>query len=307
MSSPRKRPKPTPLSPALLEARRAFREACQLLFQPEDEQSSTWETDVLAKLARAVTLADAIATAGPGPRSLKNPRWISALAHIDAASIQKSHEAAGRARARCALALALRSHPKSIEAHAQLASLVRFDAADAAAMAALEKHLSAAVELGSAINWDKKLSSSNGASVAIHDREHEAYGPAREALALLLCQSGRSEAAAAHLTAIGFDYRLSSAVFAYSVAPLASLTIAQHLTSTAPLRVLNDALPPTLLAALQRALGDASPFWREHNYNQLGGEYFSYLHDLPAVLSNPRTVIEQTMRHVHGLAQVNSY
>ncbi|KAL6759015.1 hypothetical protein V8C86DRAFT_2583355 [Haematococcus lacustris] len=46
---------------------------------------------------------------------------------------------------------------------------------------------------------------------------------------------------------------------------------------------LDGALPPDLLALMQRALGPASPFWLQHGYQSDGSTpYFSYCHKLPA-------------------------
>jgi hypothetical protein len=299
----------TEMSTGLLAARKSFRAACRLLFLPEEEQGPTWSADVLALLATAGAVADDCARADdavvPGRRTLKNPRWISALTHIDAASLLQGGGKVGRARARCEYAAALESHAESIEAHAGLARLIRLDASDDAAMAALDTHLSAAVRLGLTIDFDAIEESKSSAVVAIHERERDAFLAAREALSLLRCQTARrADDAAEHLLAQGFEYRLSTEVFCYSLAPLAALDAAAAKAQRTPLRVLNDALPSPLLRGLHVALGNDSPFWREHSYSGLGGEYFSYLHDLSAVLANPkRTVIEQTMKHVYGLAQ----
>ena len=308
MTPPSKRAR-TEMSPGLLAARKSFRTACRLMFLPEEEQGPAWSADVLALLAAAGAVADDCARADdaivPGRRTLKNPRWISALTHIDAASLLQSGGKGSRARARREYAAALESHAESIEAHAGLARLIRLDASDGAAMAALDAHLSAAVRLGLTIDFDAIAESTSSATIAIHERERDAFLAAREALSLLRCQTaGRADDAAEHLLAQGFEYRLSTEVFSYSLTPLAVLDAAAAQAQRAPLRVLNDALPSPLLSGLRVALGDASPFWKEHSYSGLGGEYFSYLHDLSAVLANPnRTVIDQAMKHVYGLAQ----
>ena len=101
-----------------------------------------------------------------------------------------------------------------------------------------------------------------------------------DALGLLLIQEGNCAAVELFLRRGGYRQRLSDAVIRYPLAaPRPGPPLPAHLAS-----VIDGALPPAVLAGLQRAFAPESAFWSEHGYRPgaRSSPFFSYVHDLPS-------------------------
>lgn len=84
-------------------------------------------------------------------------------------------------------------------------------------------------------------------------------------LALLLCQQSNrpaQEEAHAHLSAMGFRWRLSPPVLAHPTRQAASLSQA----SEPPVVVIDNVLPSKLLQHLQAGFSKSAQFWGDHDY-----------------------------------------
>jgi hypothetical protein len=158
--------------------------------------------------------------------------------------------------------------PRSAAARLGLAGALRGDAGDAAALAAVEAHLLAAL----------------GGRRAAEARD------ARSRLALLYCQEGRDADAAAHMALLGARYRLARGVLRYPLLPdegaLGGCDVAH---------AEDGALPPSMLAHLRAALAPDAPFWAAHAYHAPATGYFSFVHPLQAA---PSCAFEQVLAAV---------
>lgn len=88
--------------------------------------------------------------------------------------------------------------------------LLKYSAASAAELQQAEQHLTTAISIAEHLSEQEGglLVDSNKACAA----ELDAADAARSALAMLLCQAGRDAEAVPHLTALGYEYRLSAEV-----------------------------------------------------------------------------------------------
>jgi tetratricopeptide (TPR) repeat protein len=112
---------------------------------------------------------------------------------------------------------------------------------------------------------------------------------------LLLCQEGREQEAATHLTAAGFEYRLSKDILSYAMFNGESLGLDGTQSSSSFVAVRDDVLTPSMFSHLQSTFRRDGPFWSEHSYNTEQSGYFSYLHKLDGAPSNN---IEQIIHHL---------
>lgn len=131
--------------------------------------------------------------------------------------------------------------------------------------------------------------------------ELSACESAQQLLALMLCQTGKTEEAGKLLEGQGFKWRLSKQVFCYeddngnkdssqsetsAVGGSTSSSISNSdEVSKRYLVAIDDALPKDMLDHLKDVFSSSSPFWSEHhydvhsNYSRVAG-YFSYLYPL---------------------------
>ena len=110
---------------------------------------------------------------------------------------------------------------------------------------------------------------------------------AREKLALLLCQSGRSQEASTILSSLGYMCRLSSVVLDYPTTHSHSTSItteqqqqqSSSKTKQPPLAILDNFLTNDELQVLTNVFGNPeSSYWIDHNYQvEPPSPYFSYL------------------------------
>ena len=133
-------------------------------------------------------------------------------------------------------------------------------------------------------------------------RDVTAADTAQQALALLLCQSGRSGEASKHLLAQKFTWRLSDQVLDY---PLSASTMALDANTDSYIQAFDNVFPAPVMNHLQHAFRPSSPFWSEHHYDITTNSsrkvgYFSYLYPLKA--RQAASSVEQVIDMVYAIA-----
>ena len=232
------------------------------------------------------------------------------LCHIQLARLMEAEMR--RAGAMRHYAEALRHFPGSIEAHACLGGLSRYNA-DAADLKRVEFHLATAAALAERLYNSGAAPEGAGGGATDEDpalvgHELEHANIAKQNLAFHLCQEGRDEEACHVLDELGFDFRLGRGVLHYPLP--APPTPARGAPGAPPrlLRGLDGFLEPSLLQMMQRSFGQSSPFWGEHHYSFDSTGYFSYMHDMRGIReatpagadgSGPRHALEAIIRRVY--------
>ncbi len=207
---------------------------------------------------------------------------------------------------------ALRHFPGSIEAHACLGGLSRYNA-DAADLKRVEFHLATAAALAERLYNSGAAPEGAGGGATDEDpalvgHELEHANIAKQNLALHLCQEGRDEEACHVLDELGFDFRLGRGVLHYPL-PVPP-TPAPGAPGAPPrlLRALDGFLEPSLLQMMKKSFGQSSPFWGEHHYSFDSTGYFSYMHDMDGIRTampagadggGPRHALEAIIRRVY--------
>lgn len=129
--------------------------------------------------------------------------------------------------------------------------------------------------------------------------ELAAAAKAQECLSIVLCQSGRFDAAFPHLDAQGFKWRLSKEVFNYPLPGETDRRTTAPAGATSIVKAFDNAVNSSVVAHLQSVFRPDSPFWSEHNYDTVlnasaTAGYFSYLYPLKE--RSPVCSIEQIIQ-----------
>lgn len=116
---------------------------------------------------------------------------------------------------------------------------------------------------------------------------------AEEQLILLLCQKGEFTEADNRLMSLGYSWRLSRSVYNY--AENVSI-LGTEISSNKYLKIVDNILPNEMLTHLQFVFRSSSPFWSEHEYDNISNSsrkcgYFSYI--FPLKQRRPICSIEQ--------------
>ncbi|KAJ3129238.1 hypothetical protein HK100_008753 [Physocladia obscura] len=124
---------------------------------------------------------------------------------------------------------------------------------------------------------------------------------AKNALILLFLQQNRITEAAPLLASLGYKFRLSSAVLAYSIPP--SLTTPPTTAPVPFVKAIDNALPQDALDHLRNCFARDSVFWREHFYCP-DTPYFSYTHPLKEGegVKQEWNAMDQIIKFVYGKA-----
>jgi hypothetical protein len=123
-------------------------------------------------------------------------------------------------------------------------------------------------------------------------------------LILLLLQEGsaaRQVEAEEFLAARGFRFRLAPGCLAHIVGERDRVSGPQHLCATAEpacIGIAPDALPLPVLAGLQRAFAQHSPFWDAHRYDDPATGYFSYALELEPAGAREEDLIMIAIKHI---------
>ena len=184
--------------------------------------------------------------------------------------------------------------PRSIRGNLLLAQLLKPFATDELLLQQVEIHLSKAFALAKELSASPPSLFHDAVNV---DAELSCQDEAGEELALLLLQQGKEEEAGSLLLQLGFTWRLSSQVLAYTDRSKILPNPTPDAMSIA--RVWDDAFNPSVISHLNHVFRASSPFWSEHDYDMIGSisrksGYFSYLYPFKTrpSLNSIETVID---------------